>query len=188
MNTKKAFMKKVIFIIASITTMVFSQIDTNNIVRNFQIDETPIPNFITELASKMADSSARHFCEIEFKGSPTSVDPKLSLKFIRHYKQGSTKIFSFGFVFKADSMNLEDNSAHSFIFGTYSNNRITFITELENYIGEIKMKLYGYNTKKETRILYGEAFPYFGNTRGKFKLEINPNDTKYYWEYNNKSQ
>jgi hypothetical protein len=57
-------------------------------------------------------------------------------------------------------------------FGILQNKKIIFHDIAENLIGEIKMKLCGFETLDNIPIIWGEMYPYFSTEYGKFKLTI----------------
>ena len=168
---------------------LFAQVDTtyfSNFIENLKKVEVPLPKFVVDSSYKKAQNLADNFAEefnSQIPGNINKINPTLYLKISSNYEFDNKHLFALGYALIQDSANIEDHSAHIFVFGEYTNDRIIFFSEMSEFEGEIQFKLLGYeNSKNEIRV-YGEAYPYFGSDYGKFILSAKLNFENYIWQY-----
>ena len=186
----KLFLLYILFL----SQTLFAQVDTTyfpNFVDNLKKVEVPLPNYVVDSSYKKAQNLADNFAKeynSQISNNINKINPTLYLKFSSNYEFDDKHLFSLGYAFIEDTANIEDHSAHIFVFGEYTNDRIIFFSEMSEFEGEIQFKLLGYeNSKNEIRV-YGEAYPYFGSEYGKFILSIKLNSENYIWQYHSNAK
>ena len=103
---------------------------------------------------------------------------EIYLKQVRIYNSiNGIELFSYGYAFK--NIPIEKQSASFFVFGIKNNNKIAFYDIVEDLVGEIQLQLSGFEKSKDTSIIWGEMYPYFGKNYGEFKLNIVGGKTQY---------
>ncbi len=108
----------------------------------------------------------------------------ISLKHQRTYRAASgEKLFSFGYVLGEDG-GMETESASFFVFGVSQGNRIIFSEVANDLVGEIQLKLAGFEKKGNEVMIWGEMYPYFsGDGYGEFRLCVKEKKTSYLFQY-----
>lgn len=181
--------KIILLYIIILSNTLFAQVDTtyfSYFVENLKKVEYPLPQYVIDSSNAKAKNIVDEFVEEFNKQTPSNnnkIDPTLYLKLSTNYELDNRHLFSLGYAFVEDSANIEIQSAHIFVFGEYSDDRIIFISEMNEIEGEIQFKLLGCGNSEDEIIIYGEAYPYFGFDYGKFILSVTTNNKKCVWQY-----
>ncbi|MCP9763979.1 hypothetical protein [Lacihabitans soyangensis] len=154
-----------------------------NFKMNIQEQEIKItPEFQNEIA-KIAKDFIKKQCEQD-----TLYCDEIYLKDRKHYRSSlGYDLFSFAYAFKNSETGMEKESASFFVFGIKQNGKTIFYDIAADLIGEIQLKLSGFEITENITIVWGEMYPYFSSDDyGKFKLTIVGQETTY--EFQCKSQ
>ena len=138
--------------------------------------------FKTEI-DKIANAFIKKQCEQD-----TLYCDDIYLKDRKHYRSSlGYDLFSFGYSFKNSETGMEKESASFFVFGIKQNGKTIFYDITDDLIGEIQLKLSGFEIVDKKTIIWGEMYPYFSSDDyGKFKLTIDGKESTY--EFQCKSQ
>jgi len=173
---------------------LIAQVDTtyfSNFIENLRKVEFPLPKYVVDssytIAQNLADNFAKEFNN-KIPEDRDKIDPALYLKFSSNYEFNDKHLFSLGYAFIEDSVNVDDYSAHIFVFGEYIDDRIIFSSEMNEFEGELQFKLLGYENCKNEIIIYGEAYPYYGSDYGKFILSTKSSYENYIWQYHSNTK
>ncbi|MBC7749996.1 MAG: hypothetical protein H7Z76_15725 [Methylotenera sp.] len=135
---------------------------------------------ISEEFQNEIDSIANTFIERECKEDSLYCG-EIYMKDRKHYKSTSGQdLFSFAYAFRNSEKEMKEESASFFVFGIKQNDKIAFFDITDDLMGEIQLKLSGFEKNDNKSILWGEMYPYFSSEDyGKFKLTINKKEKKY---------
>ena len=150
---------------------------------NIQEQETTITAEFENEIAKIANDFIKKQCEQD-----TLYCDEIYLKERIQYRSSlGYDLFSFSYAFKNSETGMEKGSASFFVFGIKQKGKIIFYDIAADLIGEIQLKLLGFEIAGNKTIVWGEMYPYFSSEDyGKFKLTIEGQETSY--EFQCKSQ
>lgn len=155
-------------------SLKFPDFKTN--IQELEIKITP--EFQNEMA-KIANDFIKKQCEQD-----TLYCDEIYLKDTKHYHSSfGYDLFSFGYAFKNSETGMEKESASFFVFGIKQNGKTIFYDIADDLMGEIQLKLSGFEILDNKTILWGEIYPYFSSDDyGKFKLTIEGKESSYVFQ------
>lgn len=150
---------------------------------NIQEQEIKITQKFQNEIAKIANDFIKNQCEQD-----TIFYDEIYLKDQKHYSSSTLgyDLFSFAYAFKKSETGMEKESASFFVFGIKQDGKTIFYDIAADLMGEIQLKLSGFEIVDNKIIVWGEMYPYFSEYYGKFKLTIVGQETSY--EFQCKSQ
>lgn len=146
---------------------------------NIREQEIKITQEFQNEISKIANDFIKKQCEQD-----TLYCDEIYLKDRKHYRSSlGYDLFSFAYAFKNSETGMEKESASFFVFGIKQNGKTIFYDVAADLIGEIQLKLLGFEITDNKSIIWGEMYPYFSSEDyGKFRLTIV--EKKHYMNFN----